>query len=100
MRIGTTPTHSFKLPVDEDFVKSIEITYSQNDKVILQKYKHDCTITGKKLFVRLSQEDTFQFKSGVNVEIQVRVLDRDNEVHGCDVVVVSCKKCLSTEVLL
>ena len=100
MKIGTTPTHTFTLPVGEDSIKSIEITYSQNGKIVLQKYTRNCTITGNTASVTLSQLDTFEFKGGVNVEIQIRVLDKGNKVFSSDVMCISCDKCLSTEVLI
>ena len=100
MKIGGTPTHNFTLPISEEYVRNVEITYSQNGKIILQKYLRDCTINGNKVSVTLSQLDTFAFTGGVNVEIQIRVIDVGGMVTPSDVICISCDKCLSTEVLI
>lgn len=99
MRIGTTPTHKFVLPFDADSVQAIEITYSQNAQVVLQKDERDCTIEGNTISVTLSQEDTFAFKGDTDVEIQIRVATDDGKVYSSAVMCVSCGRCLSSEVL-
>lgn len=100
MRIGTTPTHTFTLPIGKDRIRSVEITYCQNKVVVLQKFTSDCTIDEKSVSVTLSQVDTFEFIGGVNVEVQIRVLDINDNTFASDIVCVSCERCLSTEVLI
>ena len=100
MKIGTTPTHNFTLPFSTELVGAIEITYSQCGKVILQKNENECTLDGRVISVTLSQADTFEFASGANVEIQLRVKDKSGNVHASDIMCVSCKKFLSDEVLV
>ena len=99
---GSTPRNEFVLPLDEEMVKGfkeIEITYVQNEKEILKKYKKDCEIDGSTVTVRLSQEDTFLFKNKVMVEIQIRCLDSNGEIHTSDIMRATCERCLSNEVL-
>lgn len=100
MKIGTTPTHYFALPFDVSLIRSIEITYGQNGKVVLQKDERDCTMEGNTVSVELSQLDTFEFKGGVNVQIQLRVLDINGTVSASEIMSVSCQKCLSDGVLM
>lgn len=101
MRKGTTPTHTFELPVAMvNAIKSVEVTYSQNKQIVLQKDTWDCIIDGNVVSVTLSQLDTFKFRDDVNVEIQVRVLDNAGNAFASSIMCVSCERCLSDEVLL
>lgn len=99
MRKGTTPTHTFVLPITADTIKNIEITYSQNNEIVLQKDIYDCTIEGNVVSVTLSQLETFAFADNVNVEIQVRALDHTDHVLASTISSVSLERCLSDEVL-
>lgn len=99
LKIGTTPTHCFSLPFDVSLIQAIEITYGQNGKVVLQKDERDCTMEGNTVSVELSQLDTFEFKGGENVQIQLRVLDINGAVSASEIMCVSCQKCLSDGVL-
>ena len=99
MRIGTTPTHTFTLPFDTEIIRAVEITYSQNGKVVLKKDQRDCTLSGNTISTKLSQLDTFEFDECSHVEIQIRIMDHEESVFASDIIRVSCKKCLSDEVL-
>lgn len=99
MRIGSTPTHRFTLPFDEESISALEITYCQNRRVVLRKNERECVIKGNTVEVKLSQEETFEFTADVNVEIQIRVVSSNGEVFPSDIFTVSCKRCLSDEVL-
>ena len=100
MRRGSTPTHSFVLPMGEDDIKKVEITYCQDGKIVLQKGLYQSTIEGNVLSVTLSQADTFEFAENTSVEIQVRVLTNDDCVFVSNILCVPCDKCLSSEVLI
>ena len=63
MTQGTTPTHTFNLPISTDDVAALRITYEQSGKIVLQKEKEDCTLNDKQVIVKLSQEDSLQFDS-------------------------------------
>lgn len=99
MRRGTTPTHNFVLPIDQNVIHGVEITYCQNRKIILQKYDRDCEIADNIISVTLTQMDTFAFSDNVNVEIQLRILTENEEVLASNIICVSCERCLSDEVL-
>lgn len=99
MRRGSTPTHTFTLPPNTvGDITAVEVTYKQNGEIILQKREQDCTIKGKVIFVALSQEDTFLFDDDAMVKIQIRV-KIDDKVFTSNVMRVSCRECLSSEVL-
>lgn len=99
VRRGTTPTHTFVLPFNVEDVQAIQVIYRQNGENILILEKSDCTLSGKVVSVRLTQEDTFAFKDGTDVEMQIRVLTADGESVASDVMLVSCEKCLTEDVL-
>lgn len=99
MRKGSTPTHTFTLPPGmAEKVSAIEITYEQEEQTILQKREQDCTIDGDMVSVTLSQEETFLFKEDVIVQIQIRI-KVDGKVLPSNIMRVSCKECLSSEVI-
>ncbi len=73
IRRGATPQHTFTLPFDNSFVKSLRIIYTQNNEKVIVKDKADCTFNGKTVSVRLTQRETLRLKVG-EVEIQIRLL--------------------------
>ena len=96
---GSTPTHYFEIPISGSKVKEVEITYAQNDIVILTKNTEDCTITEEEVITELSQEETFLFDKAYPVQIQIRLLDENDKVHPGEILSESVSKCLSKEVL-
>ena len=96
---GTTPTHIFSLPFDTALIKTVEITYAQNDTVILTKGNADCVFDGNDVSVRLTQAETLLFADGTCVEIQVRVLTLGDDAIASPIMRIHCHDCLSCEVL-
>ena len=99
MRLGSTPKHEFTLPLDTSLVDKFKVTYKQNGKIILEKYLEDFDVSGNKLFVTLTQEETFLFTEGVNVEVQARVLTVGGDALPSDIRIITAEKCLDREVL-
>ena len=100
MKLGTTPKHTIVLPFEISLVKELKITYAQNKHVILEKYLRDCsTEDDNTVSFYLSQEETFLFIDGVNVEVQVRVLTINDDVLASDIQLISASRCLDREVL-
>ena len=97
---GTTPTHTFNIPIDTSLIKEVKITYSQKDKEILVKRTNDCTIDKGTITTRLSQEDTFLFESNNIVTIQLRVLTLGGDAMIADPIMIAVGKCLDYEVLV
>ena len=97
---GTTPTHTFNIPIDTSLIKEVKITYSQKDKEILVKRTNDCTIGKDAITTRLSQEDTFLFESNNIVTIQLRVLTLGGDAMIAEPIMIAVGKCLDYEVLV
>ncbi|MBQ7292173.1 MAG: hypothetical protein IJW79_00390 [Clostridia bacterium] len=99
MRLGSTPKHEFTLPFDVYFVKEFKVTYKQNNKIILEKYLSDFEANDNTLSVTLTQEETFLFIEGVNVEVQARVLTTEGDVLASNIRIITAERCLDREVL-
>lgn len=105
---GTTPYHSFILPLLKENITKVQVTYLQNDKIILDKTGEDITIDNIvdlyenasmgeelteeerqscQLTIHLTQEDTLAFsfypaaKKNIAV-VQIRVLTADGEAYA------------------
>ena len=107
---GTTPYHSFIIPLTKEEIDTIYVTYWQNGEVVLEKTKEDMTImnlldllsedveiedlteeekTSCQIELHLTQEDTLKFnfypaaRKNIAV-IQIRVKTLDGEAYGSD----------------
>lgn len=96
---GTTPTHIFKLPIDTNTIDQLRITYHQLGKTVLELTQEDVEIKEGKISYTLTQEQSFQFTSGHNVDIQIKVLTTMGIVMASQIMSVSVDKVLNTEVL-
>lgn len=96
---GTTPEHVFVLPFGSEMIQRLEITYAQNGAVKLMKADSDCSINGNTVSCKLTQEETFSFSDGSNVEIQIRVMTPGSDVLASGIMLVGVEECLSNEVL-
>lgn len=76
---GTTPVHTFGIPLDATTIKKARVTYSQNNKVVLTKEGDDCTITDGSVVVKLTQEETFLFDADIPVDVQLRILTNTDD---------------------
>ena len=97
---GTTPLHTFSLPFDTESVKTIQITYAQDDVVKLTKKNPDVQLSGNTASVKLTQEDTLKFNADSCVEIQVRVLTTGGDALASDIIKTGCRRILDDEVLV
>lgn len=77
-----TPVHEFELPVIyEEFVDKLILTYSQNDKPVIELTEKDIgdsiTVYGNILTVSMTQEQSAKFNPGeVIAEIKLWTNDR------------------------
>lgn len=99
MRRGTTPTHTFTLPFDTNTVEKVRVIYAQGDIVKVVKKETDCKLSGNKISVKLTQQDTLRLNSKIKVDIQVRVVTRSEDSLASDIITVSVGRCLGSEVL-
>ena len=77
MRQATTPTHTFTLPFTTDLIATVRITYAQCGKVVLEKTESDCSFSGYKMVVSLTQEETLSFDENEFAKVQVRIITAD-----------------------
>ena len=96
---GTTPTHTFTFSVDLSDVKDFVITYVQKGKIVLEKRKHDCTISDNKVAVTLTQEETLAFDHLTMVEMQAKVLTNGGTVLASNIFTTHVSRILNEEVL-
>lgn len=72
---GTTPTFTFTLQFDASSIDNAYATFAQSGEVKIDKSLEDMQIDGKKLILKLTQEETLLLKgnSGVEIQLSVRV---------------------------
>lgn len=99
MRRGTTPTHTFQLPVDVSTLKEVKIIYAQSNKEVLTKYKENCAADGTSVSVTLSQEETLKFSACSPCQIQVRALTLDGMALASDIITIKVDPILDGGVL-
>ena len=62
---GTTPKHTFTLPFDPPASSQFCVVYAQGkeyeEKIVLELRTDRCTVEGRKIEVRLRQEETLKF---------------------------------------
>lgn len=86
---ATTPTHTFKLPIETNTCSEILVSYKQKD-VVLEKHYQDgtlpdgMTLSGKNIVIILTQDETNQFKEGT-AQVQIRVLTNGGSVMASQV---------------
>lgn len=100
MRRGTTPTHTFQLPVDAATLEEVKIIYAQSGKEVLTKYKEDCSANGTAVSVTLTQEETLKFSACSPCQIQVRALTADGEAMASDIIEIKVYPILDSGVLV
>ena len=111
---GTTPYHTFVVPLEPQQIDEVFITYLQNGEIILDKSSSDVEISEistetenahmegydeiqieetpiitSQITVHLTQEDTLKFKFFPAAEknvavVQVRILDTKGEAYASD----------------
>ena len=106
---GTTPYHSFVLPLKTEDISEVYITYLQNNEIIVDKTISDVTIAdidneyenasmnepledfvpSCELTIHLTQEDTLKFHFYPAAEkniavIQIRVLTTEGEAYASE----------------
>lgn len=100
MNIGTTPTHTFKLPFNTKVIKELKITYAQDGQIKLEKKIQDCTLNEDEVSIKLTQEETFLFDAIKNIEVQMRILTQVGDALSSDIRIIGAKRCLDSEVLV
>lgn len=98
MKRASTPIHRLEIPFDESEISQFKLTYSQNDKIVLEKEKDDFTIEDNVWSVRLTQEETNLFKADT-AQAQIRILFTDGTALPSEIFKVSVGPVLNDEVM-
>lgn len=99
IRQGTTPTHTFTVPIITGDLKVVHIAYAQNSQVLFVKDTESVKMGANELSVTLTQDETLQIDPRRNVEIQVRVVTLDGTAMASDIITVPADRVLECEVL-
>lgn len=100
----TTPTHTFTLPIQTSSCAEVQVTYKQNATQIIKHYQDEVmpsgmSFDGKKVIVRLTQEETKAFNPRMSVFAQVRVLTTGNDAYASQMFSIRVNDVLNEEVL-
>ncbi len=98
MRRGTTQEITFILP-EEIAIDALYITFSQNNKTILEKTLDDVIIDGKNIIMPLDQEDTLVLSAPQAVYLQLRIRDTDGNALASKVLKVYAEDILKDGVI-
>lgn len=96
---GTNPWYTYTLPFSTNLVKKIRIIFKQEDGIKIRKTEKDVEMDGKKVKVRLTQEDTFRLNPMYPVKHQIRVLNTGGDVFKSKPKTFTTEECLDSEVL-
>jgi hypothetical protein len=99
MRLGTTPTLTFKLPFEVSMLSNAKATFRQGD-IRLEKKLGDFETTENTLTIRLTQEETFLFRSDSQIKVQLRVVTLNGDALASDIFNIFVSECLDNEVLM
>lgn len=96
---GTTPTHIFILPIETKIIKSLRVSYQQNNEIVFEKTENDVTLLGTSIKLKLSQEETLMLAENVPVQVQLKVLTSDEVVMASAIKNIPVKVIINEEVL-
>lgn len=96
-RRGSTPTNIFNVNIDLTGA-TVFVTYSQNNKVVIEKTGNDLTVSSDKIETTLSQTDTLALQSG-RTEIQIRYVMSNGTADASNIIVVDAQRILKDGVI-
>lgn len=85
MRRGTTQVLIFTVPAEIEIDK-LYITFCQRGKIVLEKSETDCEISGGRITLHLTQEDTLKLAAPMAVYIQLRIRDKAGNALASDLI--------------
>lgn len=108
MRRGTTPTHNFTLPFDPPEGTEYRIVYAQGEdfeeSILFELTTERCTIEGRKVSVKLKQEETLLFSckpvfhnggySTPPVKIQIGAETPSRDILWSEIIKTTVERCL------
>ena len=96
---GTTPTHTFTLPIDVSLCSRLRVIYSQEGTTVVKIDNDRFQRNGKMISCTLTQEETLAFDCKKHCDVQLRVLTKAGDALACRVEKISVGRCLEDEVL-
>lgn len=99
----TTPTHTFKLPIDTGDCSAIVLTYKQGNVTLTKKYENGVVPSGMTLdedqvIQILTQDETKKFKKGF-ANVQIRVLTNSGKSYASQMFSTAVTDVLNEEIL-
>lgn len=91
---GTTPTLTFTVPFDANEIKKIRVIFSQNGNKVLVFEGDRCVADGRDIKIKMTQQETLVLKQNAPVEIQVRVLMKDDTAMASKIITTSVNRIL------
>ena len=87
---GETITHEFRIPFASEDIKTIYVTYRQNDQIVLVKKVfpvdiHDVSGDLNFFQVTLEQNESLLFKNNATFYVQLNVLFNDSKTRAASV---------------
>lgn len=101
---ATTPTHTYKLPIQTATCKVIQVSYEQGDTQFVwqsdgEELPDGMTYDGDKVLIRLTQEQTLSFNTNGPVTSQVRALTYGGDAFASRKFKISVKEAQNKEIL-
>lgn len=95
---GTTPTHTFRVPIDLTSAAALKVYYKQGYEVLVEKEKQDLVVTPTTITVELTQEETLRFADG-QIKMQIRARMPNGKAVKSKVKTTSADELLKNEVI-
>lgn len=95
---GTTPTHTFRVPIDLTSAAVLKVYYKQGYQVLVEKEKPDLVVTPSTITVQLTQEETLRFADG-QIKMQIRARMPNGKAVKSKVKTTSADELLKNEVI-
>lgn len=95
---GTTPTHTFRVPIDLTSAAVLKVYYKQGYEVLVEKEKPDLVVTPSTITVQLTQEETLRFDDG-QIKMQIRARMPNGKAVKSMVKTTSADELLKNEVI-
>ena len=99
---GTTPTIKYNLPFESSLIKSAEIVVmyvDANKEVLIVRNLEKCTLDDKSIQTVLTQEETLALPAPSTVEVQLRIVTKDDTILATVPEKVTVKRLLKEDVI-
>lgn len=91
---GTTPLLKFILPFNVSIIQLVYITFSQKGNEVFTLETSNCTLSESIISAKLTQQQTLLFKHNTPVEIQIRILTKDEDALVSNIIRTTVEKIL------